>query len=139
MSFCFFNSSKKRTKDFCPSRLGQKLEFSSSFFGRIESTKRTFRNKLTFSSTQVYLLTSICYLLTYCYDNYVLQWWVEFNDELNSTMSWVGCLLKYLQQKIAKSFSKFLLFPFSQLSCSTKSVSEQPIKSSLNSTRHYGT
>ena len=45
------------------------------------------------------------------------------NDELSSTMSWVGCLLKdsvsefqsflsYLQ-KIAKSFSKFLSFPFS--------------------------
>jgi hypothetical protein len=34
--FVFFNSSKKRTKNFCPSRLGQKLTFSSSFFGRIE-------------------------------------------------------------------------------------------------------
>ena len=42
--FCFFNSSKKRTKNFCPSRLGQKLEFSSSFFGRIENTKMSFRN-----------------------------------------------------------------------------------------------
>ena len=47
--FGFFNSSKKQTKDFCLSRLRQKLEFSSSFFGRIEDTKRTFRNKLTFS------------------------------------------------------------------------------------------
>ena len=28
----FFNSPKKRTKKFCPSRLGQKFEFSSSFF-----------------------------------------------------------------------------------------------------------
>ena len=27
-------------------------------------------------------------------DNYVPEWWVEFDDELNSTMSWVGCLLK---------------------------------------------
>ena len=39
------------------------------------------------------------------------------NDELSSTISWVGCLVKiqsslsYLQ-KIAKSFSKFLLIPF---------------------------
>ena len=36
--FGVFNSSKKRTK------LGQKLKFSSSFFGRIEDTKMTFRN-----------------------------------------------------------------------------------------------
>ena len=39
-----FNSPKKRTKDFCLSRLGQKFEFSSSFFGRIEDTKKKFRN-----------------------------------------------------------------------------------------------
>ena len=31
--FCVFNSSQKRTKNFCPSRLGQKFKFSSSFFG----------------------------------------------------------------------------------------------------------
>ena len=42
--FCVFNSSKKRTKNLCPGRLGQKLKFSSSFFGRIEDTKKTFRN-----------------------------------------------------------------------------------------------
>ena len=37
------------------------------------------------------------------------------NDELSSKMSYVGCLLKdsELLQKRAKSFSKFLLFPFS--------------------------
>ena len=34
--FVFFNSPKKRTKNFCPSRQGQKLTFSSLFFGRIE-------------------------------------------------------------------------------------------------------
>ena len=42
--FGFFNSPKKRTKNFCPSRLGQKLTFSSSFFGRIEDTKVSFRD-----------------------------------------------------------------------------------------------
>ena len=42
--FVFFNTPKKRTKTFCPSRLGQKFEFSSSFFGRIGDTKKTFRN-----------------------------------------------------------------------------------------------
>ena len=42
--FCVFNSSKKRTKNVCPSRLGQKFKFSSSFFGRIEDTQKTFRN-----------------------------------------------------------------------------------------------
>ena len=42
--FVFFNSSKKRTKNVFASRLGQKLKFSSSFFGRIEDTKKTFRN-----------------------------------------------------------------------------------------------
>ena len=42
--FGFFNSSKKRTKNFCPSWLGQKFEFSSSFYGRIEDTKKPFRN-----------------------------------------------------------------------------------------------
>ena len=26
-------------------------------------------------------------------DNYVPQWWVEFDDELRLTMSWVGCWL----------------------------------------------
>ena len=41
-NFCVFNSSKKRTKNFCPSRLGQKFEFSSLFFGRVEDTKFPF-------------------------------------------------------------------------------------------------
>ena len=40
--FCFFNSSKRRTKNFCPNRLGQKFKFSSSFFGRIEDTRISF-------------------------------------------------------------------------------------------------
>ena len=48
MLFGFFNSPKKWTKNFCPSSLGQKLIFSSSFFGRIEDTKIYFRNWLTF-------------------------------------------------------------------------------------------
>ena len=49
--FVFFNSSKNQMKNFSPSRLGQKFEFSSSFFGIIEDTKKTFRNYLTFSSS----------------------------------------------------------------------------------------
>ena len=41
--FVFFNSSKRRTDNFCPSsRLGQKLTFSSPFFGRIDDTKISF-------------------------------------------------------------------------------------------------
>ena len=40
----FFNSPKKQTKNFCHSRLGQKLTFSSSFLGRIEDTKISFRD-----------------------------------------------------------------------------------------------
>ena len=40
--FGFFNSSKKRTKNFCPNKLRQKLTFSSSFFGRIEDIKVSF-------------------------------------------------------------------------------------------------
>ena len=39
----FFNSPKKRTKNFCPSKLGQKLSFSSSVFWRIEDTKISLR------------------------------------------------------------------------------------------------
>ena len=50
--FGFFNSSKKQTKHFCLSRLGQKFAFLSWFFGRIEDTKNTFRNYLTFSMWQ---------------------------------------------------------------------------------------
>ena len=42
--FGFFNSPKRRTKNFCPSRLGQKLAFSSSFFERIEDTRISFRD-----------------------------------------------------------------------------------------------
>ena len=42
--FGFFNSPKKRTKNFCPSRLGQKLTFSISFFGRIKDIKIAFRD-----------------------------------------------------------------------------------------------
>ena len=42
--FGFFNSPKKRTKNFCPSRLGQNFEFSRSFFGRIGDTKKMFWN-----------------------------------------------------------------------------------------------
>ena len=40
--FCFFNPSKNRMKNICPSRLGQKLKFSFSLFGRIEDTKISF-------------------------------------------------------------------------------------------------
>ena len=40
----FFSSPKKWTKNFCSSSLGQKLTFSSSFFGRIEDTKISFRD-----------------------------------------------------------------------------------------------
>ena len=41
--FVFFNSPKKRTKNFCPSRLRQKFEFSSWFFlGELETPKRDF-------------------------------------------------------------------------------------------------
>ena len=42
--FGFFNSPKKRMKNFCPSGLGQKLKRSSSFLGRIEDTKISFRD-----------------------------------------------------------------------------------------------
>ena len=41
--FCFFNSPKKRKKNSCPSRLGQKLTFSILFFGRIEDTITSFQ------------------------------------------------------------------------------------------------
>ena len=40
--FVFFNSPKKRTKNFCSIRLGQKFEFSSSFLGELETPKRHF-------------------------------------------------------------------------------------------------
>ena len=42
--FGVFNSPKKRTKNVCPSRLGQKFKLSSSFFGRIEGNEKAFRN-----------------------------------------------------------------------------------------------
>jgi hypothetical protein len=42
--FCVLNSSKKPTKDFCPSRLEQKLKLSSLVFGRIEDKKKSFRD-----------------------------------------------------------------------------------------------
>ena len=42
--FVFFNSSKKRTKKLCPSRLWQKFKFSSSCFGRNEDNKISFRD-----------------------------------------------------------------------------------------------
>ena len=42
--FGFFNSPKKRTANFCPSRLGQKLTFSSSCFGKIDDNKISFRD-----------------------------------------------------------------------------------------------
>ena len=53
--FPFFQ--KKGTKNFYPSRIGQKFKFSSSFFGRIEDTKISFRDYLTF--TQAWLPTII--------------------------------------------------------------------------------
>ena len=40
--FSFFNSPKNRTKNFCPSRLGQKSKLSSSFLGELETPKRHF-------------------------------------------------------------------------------------------------
>ena len=46
-------------------------------------------------------------------DNYVPQWWAEFHDELSWLFTFTDSkFLSYLQ-KIAKSFLKFLLFPFS--------------------------
>ena len=46
--FCFFYYSPiKRTENFCPSAR-KKLTFSSLFFGRIEYTKISFLDKLTF-------------------------------------------------------------------------------------------
>ena len=57
--FGFFNSPKKWTKNFCPSRLGQKLTFSSSFFGRIEDTKISFRDYLTFTTINLSLLINM--------------------------------------------------------------------------------
>ena len=47
--FGFFNSHKKRTKNFCLSRLGQKLTLSSLFFGRIEYARISFWDLLTLS------------------------------------------------------------------------------------------
>jgi hypothetical protein len=40
--FGFFKSPKKRMKNLCSSRLGQKFEFSSSFLGELETPKRHF-------------------------------------------------------------------------------------------------
>ena len=40
--FDFFNSPKKRTENFCPRRLGQKLTFSSSFLGELKTLKFPF-------------------------------------------------------------------------------------------------
>ena len=43
---CTLQWEKKKSErvGWCPSRLGQKLTFSSSFFGRIEDTKISFRD-----------------------------------------------------------------------------------------------
>ena len=54
--FVFFNSPKKRKKHFWPRRLGQKLTFSSSFFGGIKDTKISFRNYLTFRKSSRYVI-----------------------------------------------------------------------------------
>jgi hypothetical protein len=43
--FSFFNSSKKQTKNFCPSRLGQKLRFSSLFLEELKTPKFPFEIK----------------------------------------------------------------------------------------------
>ena len=40
----FINSPKKRTKNFCPRRLEQKLTLSNSLFGSIEENKISFRD-----------------------------------------------------------------------------------------------
>ena len=57
--FGFFNSPKKRTKNVCPSRLGQKFEFLSLFIGRIEGIEKVLREigcnrKLTFEQITTY-------------------------------------------------------------------------------------
>ena len=41
-NLCVFNSSKKRTKNFGPSRLGQKFEFSRLFLEELEAPKFLF-------------------------------------------------------------------------------------------------
>ena len=40
-------------------------------------------------------MLSICYLIVLWIDNKVFMTIMCCNDELSSTMSWVGCLLKY--------------------------------------------
>ena len=49
-NYLFLNSSKKRTKNFCPSSWGNILEKFRSFFGRIENKIICFWNYLTFSA-----------------------------------------------------------------------------------------
>ena len=44
----FFNLPKKQIKNFGPSKPGQRSTFSCSFFGRIEDTKISFQDQLTF-------------------------------------------------------------------------------------------
>ena len=61
---CFFNSSKRRTKNFFSSRLGKNKKKSSSFFGRIEDTKISFRDYLTFKNTSV-LVENVSYTGTF--------------------------------------------------------------------------
>ena len=53
--FCVFNSSKKRTKIICPSRLGQKFKFSSSFFflEELKTPKRHFEINWPLASSSV--------------------------------------------------------------------------------------
>ena len=42
--FGSFNIPKKRTQNVCPNRLGEKLTLPTSFFGRVEDTKISFRD-----------------------------------------------------------------------------------------------
>ena len=69
--FVFFNSSKNRMKNVCPGWLGRNFEFSSSFFGRIEDTKRHFEINRPLVIGQSNLVRGHFYITQGCFEPFL--------------------------------------------------------------------
>ena len=89
------NSSKKRTKNFCPSWLGQKSKFSSSSFGRIDNTRISFWDYLTFGTKTAKLLDAATELPLLLSSN---------TDRSTSLFSWNNKLIPFFRGKIRPNY-----------------------------------
>ena len=91
------------------------------------------------SSVTHIIVTLICQFTNYDCDNYVPQWWVEFDNELSWLFTNRFSATRYMKVKrmeITEILRKIWLFSANKIK-SSESVNNQ-LKSSSNATHHCG-